>query len=256
MLSHKPWTREGGARLILGLITTICLGALLASLLEQFTGWLSPNERQIYKMLLAALLYQGLALVWIGLFFRDHGVSWRRAFGLQNGGWRRAILIGLVGGVCVLPVARLLLSVSAWLLGELHLMPELQSSVRVMQESVAQRNASETLLLPLQLTWAILAVTVVPIAEETLFRGILYPAMKQRGHPQFALWASAILFAEIHFNLATVLPLTCLALVFTWLYEETDNLLSPIIAHAIFNGANVLFLLFEKEIGRLLRLAP
>jgi membrane protease YdiL (CAAX protease family) len=35
-----------------------------------------------------------------------------------------------------------------------------------------------------------------------------------------------------------------LALVLTWLYEKTDNLLVPIVAHAFFNAVNLILLYF------------
>ena len=61
-------------------------------------------------------------------------------------------------------------------------------------------------------------------------------AVKAAGFPRLALWGTALFFALIHFNLATFLPLLLLALVLTWLYEKTGNLLAPIAAHAAFNA--------------------
>ena len=36
-----------------------------------------------------------------------------------------------------------------------------------------------------------------------------------------------------------------LALALTWLYELTDNLLAPILVHALFNAANLAMLVLE-----------
>ena len=77
-----------------------------------------------------------------------------------------------------------------------------------------------------------------------MFRGILYPVIKQLGHPQLALWGTSLLFATVHMNLASFLPLMVLALVLTALYERTNNLLAPIAAHVLFN---------TLELGLLLR---
>ena len=41
--------------------------------------------------------------------------------------------------------------------------------------------------------------------------------------------------------------LFALALALTWLYERTDNLLAPITAHALFNAANYMVLLWQKS---------
>ena len=88
-----------------------------------------------------------------------------------------------------------------------------------------------------------MAVLVAPIVEEILFRGILYPAIKQIGYPRLAAISTAILFALFHVNLVTFASLTAVALGLIVLYEFTDNLLAPIIAHSIFNASNV-FMIF------------
>ena len=89
-----------------------------------------------------------------------------------------------------------------------------------------------------QVFLAFLAVVVAPVTEELLFRGILYPFIKQRGYPRLALWGTAVLFGALHLNLMTFIPLTFLGLVLAWLYDTTDNLLAPIFAHSLFNTAN------------------
>lgn len=67
---------------------------------------------------------------------------------------------------------------------------------------------------------------------------MLYPACKQTGHPRLALWGAAAFFAASHFNLMSFVPLLFFALVLTLLYEATQNLLAPIVAHATFNAVN------------------
>jgi membrane protease YdiL (CAAX protease family) len=88
----------------------------------------------------------------------------------------------------------------------------------------------------------IILILIAPPAEELLFRGVLYPAIKQRGFPRLALWGSSLAFAAVHVNLATFLPLTLLALVLVWLYERTNNLLAAITTHSLFNALNFLLL--------------
>jgi membrane protease YdiL (CAAX protease family) len=88
--------------------------------------------------------------------------------------------------------------------------------------------------------------------EEALFRGILYPAIKQLGYPRVALWGSSAFFATVHFNMATFLPLLVFAVVLVYLYETFQNLLVPITAHALFNAANFFALIFTDQIDRVL----
>jgi len=66
------------------------------------------------------------------------------------------------------------------------------------------------------------------------------------------LWGTAVIFAAIHMNVATFLPLACLALALALLYERTNNLLASITAHALFNGFNfTLLYLFQEQLDKM-----
>src|SRR5206468_705414 len=96
----------------------------------------------------------------------------------------------------------------------------------------------------------IVAMGLAPVAEELLFRGILYPAVKQAGFPRLALWGTSLLFAAIHVNLMTFVPLLLFALLLAQLYERTGNLLAPLAAHVMFNALNFAkFFFFELKFG-------
>jgi hypothetical protein len=62
------------------------------------------------------------------------------------------------------------------------------------------------------------------------------------------LWGSSALFAAVHFNMVSFLPLLVFALVLVYLYETFQNLLAPIVAHSLFNAANFLMLIFQDQI--------
>ena len=115
----------------------------------------------------------------------------------------------------------------------LRLEPAVQEAVTTLQSTVE---------VPQQIYMAGAAVLLVPVAEELLFRGILYPTIKGLGWPRLAFWGTAILFGAVHMTLMTFVPLTFLGLCLTWLYEKTQNLLAPIFAHSLFNLANLLLL--------------
>ena len=88
---------------------------------------------------------------------------------------------------------------------------------------------------------------IAPVAEEFIFRGILYPFIKQLGWPKLALFGVSFLFALIHVNAPTFVPLFVFALALTWLYERTDRLIAPILAHGLFNGANLIILFAQAR---------
>lgn len=92
-----------------------------------------------------------------------------------------------------------------------------------------------------------MALVAAPIIEEMLFRGIIYPSIKHAGYPKIALWGTSILFSLTHQNMPAFLSLVFFAMVLTWLYERTGNLLTPILAHSFFNAANFIMLLVAKQ---------
>jgi membrane protease YdiL (CAAX protease family) len=120
----------------------------------------------------------------------------------------------------------------------LRLKPEQQQAVQTMEMAVTWRN---------RLALGLVTILLVPVAEEIFFRGILYPWLKQIGFPRLALWGTAVMFAALHMNLVTFVPLMILALVLTSLYERTENLLAPIAAHGLFNAMNFALLYWLQE---------
>lgn len=98
---------------------------------------------------------------------------------------------------------------------------------------------------------AFVALIGAPVVEEILFRGIMYPTIKRAGYPGIALWITAIVFALTHANGAAFISLVFFAVIQSMLYERTGNLLAPILAHGLFNGANFVLLLLEKQFVQL-----
>jgi membrane protease YdiL (CAAX protease family) len=91
-------------------------------------------------------------------------------------------------------------------------------------------------------TLGIVTIGLAPVAEEILFRGILYSWGRRAGYPRLTMWVTSLLFAVVHFNAITMLPLLVLSVVLTLLYERTANLLAPIAAHSFFNALNFVML--------------
>ena len=124
-----------------------------------------------------------------------------------------------------------------------------------MAEGIKQQSGAWIHALRVSVSWGgrrvvgASAVLLVPVAEEVLFRGNLYPAIKQAGFFRLALWGTSLLFALVHANVVIFVPLTVLALILTALYERTNNLLAPITAHAMFNALNFLTVFLQEKIG-------
>jgi membrane protease YdiL (CAAX protease family) len=247
MVSEKPWSMLSVARLFMGVITTLCCGIFLAGSLEKLKLGLSAGQLEFVQMMLLIAFFQGAALVWIALFLYQSNLSWRSAFGLRPRSRIKVIAAGLAVGLIVLPAVWMLQFLSEWAMELMKFKPEAQAAVKELQNGGL--NTAQIVL------FGVFTIVLAPIAEETLFRGILYPSIKQSGHPRWALWGTSVLFSVMHFNVATLLPLLFLALVLVYLYESSDSLLAPIATHSMFNAANFFYLVFGDQIGRLLHIS-
>jgi CAAX protease family protein len=219
-------------------------GMLLAQLISLGLSHVLPGKpivgNKFVQFVINTFTFQGLVLVFIHLFLIFHHSSWRELLGLDRTRWN-TVARGLVAAVIILPVALMLNALCALLLTKIHVTPDQQVSMQALQLSVT---------LGQKIVFGIAAILLAPLAEESMFRGILYPVVKQLGYPRLALFGSSLLFAASHINLMTFLPLFLIALVFVWLLETTDTLIAPILAHASFNAANFVIYINEANIER------
>lgn len=201
------------------------------------TGKDAKAPATIRQVILSAVCFQGATIVLVWRFVREHGLGWVEAFGL-NRFWLRAAVFGMTGMVIFLPVAAILQHFSFNLLERWNINPALQPAVQALQSAGQGWGLA---------VFALVTVVIAPLGEELLFRGVLYPAIKRAGFPKLAAWGSSTLFAVIHLNLAIFLPLLLLALLLVWLYEQTDNLIAPLAAHAFFNAVNLIVFFVSSD---------
>ena len=237
MLSQKPWRAEAVIQLIASVLACLCLGVLTAGLLRQagVAAFKSPDS--FANVLLATLSFQGLVWILIWIFLKQHAVNWRDAFGLRNANLTKSLLLAAGVLVLVLPVVLCLEQASVVVLEKLKWPLEDQRAVELIV------NAKSVWL---RGYLAFFAMVLAPVAEEFIFRGVLFPFVKQLGYPKVAWFGVSFIFALIHVNPPTLLPLFVLALVLTWLYQKTDCLLAPIAAHSLFNTANLVILFTQS----------
>ena len=235
---RKPWELPGFTRQFLLLIFFVYLGLTLGAFVQHYAGR-GPGETGTLRTVVSALSFQGLGLLFVRRFLREHGSTWSDGFGFKTGG-TIALLYGVLAACVFLPVGQFLQMASTALMARLHVTVGVQAPVQALQNSSTWLDFAAL---------GVVTIALAPLAEEILFRGILYPALKQAGFPRLALWGPSLVFAAIHLNLASFLPLLVLALMLTWLYKKTGNLLAPIAAHSLFNVLNfVRFLLDARPV--------
>lgn len=93
-----------------------------------------------------------------------------------------------------------------------------------------------------KLSLVLVAVLLVPVTEEVLFRGGLFRYFRTRIPRWAAIVLTSALFGALHVSwgdhlggLPSFAPLTVLAVVFCLAYERTGSIGATIVAHALFN---------------------
>jgi membrane protease YdiL (CAAX protease family) len=93
------------------------------------------------------------------------------------------------------------------------------------------------------LAFAVTAVVLAPLFEETLFRGVLLPVVARHLGAPWAVLISALVFAIAHLSLAELVPLSVLGVGLGLLRWRTGRLGASVCLHALWNGLTFLNLL-------------
>ena len=235
MLSEKPWRPDLVLRLTAGFYAAMFLGGIVG--LGYREALPDSMNNQLIAFALGAFIYQGVTLVLVHIFLREHKYGWMEAFGFGEPRLGRAIFLGALVSVLVLPVALSLAGLTEQIIRRIGYTPELQQPVKMVMQATSLQQL---------IVHGVAAVIFAPIVEEIIFRGVLYPAAKFRVGPRMALWGVSLLFALTHLNLTALIALTVLGIILTFLYETTGNLVAPIIAHSLFNAVNFAYMVFQR----------
>ena len=161
------------------------------------------------------------------VFARTKGPSLRDVFGLEDAHTQSAIRIGLRSYWTAFPWLFGLLMIVAYVMRMFHI----QQPVEPIQELVfgEQRPAVLGLIV-------LLACTVGPAVEELFFRGVLYPAIRQRTSRLIGMLISGAIFALLHTNIAGFIPIMALGCLLAYLYERTGSIAAPLAVHIVHNS--------------------
>jgi membrane protease YdiL (CAAX protease family) len=244
MLSEKPWKEESVLRLILVLLCCFVGVSMLALVIGKLAGRPATAEPRPLDLALGAISMQSAALIAVHFFLREHGVGWSEFLGVSGRRMGRALLSAIAVSLASLPAALLWNLASAWTMQLIHVEPEMQTSIKMVKASPGVGQLSYL---------AVVTMVSAPFIEETIFRGVLYPAVKRLGYPKAALVGTSLAFAALHGNLMSFVPLAILGIVWALLYEVTDTLLAPMLAHSVFNAVNFLWVIYEVDPLRLFK---
>ncbi len=222
-----------GGFVVLGeLVMPLVLTPLLQGLLKPLSSQPALQQGLLVLGLYSGLMTAPLVLLWSQL--RPHAPR-------PQGGWLQwhwrplasALRRAVVQVLLVLPLVALV----GWVLERLVGDP---GGSNPLLELVL--NSANPLAL---LCFAITALVLAPLFEETLFRGVLLPVLAQRWGGLAAVVISALLFGIAHLSLGELPPLFVLGLGLGWLRLQSGRLGASVLMHSLWNGltfANLLLL--------------
>jgi len=234
-IDPKPWSAQDLVYAAGALLLVLATGGLIVVLALKFTHL--DDDAALPWLLGADMVGRVAVLFGFAAFFRWRKINWRDAIGIQRGSTLRAVVMGAMFFLAVLPlVAGAYVGYS-----KLCSLVGIKDDPQPIADLLASSDSKVVVALIV-----VFAVTIAPVCEEFFFRGFVYPVLKKSWGMGWALTAVSLVFAAIHFHLPTMGPLFVLAIGLGLAYEFTGSLLTPIAMHALFNAANVAMVLYVR----------
>ncbi|MDB4358925.1 CPBP family intramembrane metalloprotease [Verrucomicrobiales bacterium] len=207
----------------------------VASVKMDLNGEVEAPEPSIFSVLFSLISF---GIVWFFVYIIMEWIRNRRIvdwFGLRAMSLPKVVIATIIGGVislviCALFIGHLSQNFLEGVFGPL----DQQEAVQMVQSS----NSVAYLILTI-----VTACIAAPLAEEFLFRGYIYGALKQKTGKLFAMVVVGGIFAAVHGNLPALVPLWAFSILLCISYEITKSLWVPIGIHAIFNATNIVMML-------------
>jgi membrane protease YdiL (CAAX protease family) len=197
---------------------------LLVYIIEYPLGWLEiPNLDSMLGILYFIGVGLGDALVYFGVIWIFLRLI-RRQF--SDLGFvkplKRFILLGFVVGSFLFISIGLLGNILIYIFGT----PVPQSFT----VAVIETNYVWQFVLLL-----LLGGVVAPLKEEMLFRGLIYPPLRQALGRGKGMLVAGLFFATLHFDIVRFIPLFIGGVVLAWLYERSASIWPAVVAHGTWN---------------------
>ncbi len=212
-----PWNLKDVALVIVVVFAgsyglQIMLQPLLVSLL-------SLAGQYLFAGLVQAGFFIGTVLTVIALKYRGS----LRELGLGRVISSVSVKAGVLGGISLF---FLVLVTGAVVSSVISVEPKPQPYVELLSEA----NTPFEVIVPF-LVGGVLA----PVGEEIYFRGFAYPVFKRNLGVWGGIILSGVFFSLMHFDSARFIAIAVGGIGLAWLYESTNSLITPIVAHSVWN---------------------
>jgi membrane protease YdiL (CAAX protease family) len=161
---------------------------------------------------------------------KRHRCSWR-ALGLRSVGWQWLAVVPFVFALLTFSYVLMLRGMVALFGPSVHWPKPLTSTTL----AATHQPILEILVI-------FTGVVLTPLAEELLFRGVLYQALRRTMPVGSAALFSALIFAGMHLSIVLFVPLALMGFVLALLFERSGSLIPTILVHACNNGIILLII--------------
>lgn len=168
----------------------------------------------------SAIVYSALLMTLLAafLFGKGQGLSWHDWQGPRPQSWRRAIALGAVTALAGIAAAAVYVVV-----------------MKLFAVRLPAQEIFAGISLP-ELLWTVPAIVLLaPLAEELLFRRVIFGRFWREDRTIIGAFVSSLLFAVAH-GMPLLIPVFFVhGMLWCWLYRRTGDLLAPMSAHATVN---------------------
>jgi membrane protease YdiL (CAAX protease family) len=223
------FARWGFSHVALVVLAFIVLASASALIVD------ATDTHERFEGLAGLVASAGLFACVVALVFRfAHKLDpdgWR-SLGLRAGGNLRAVAVGVLGLTVALPGMFGAMLAWPWVLDQLGI----EAVPQEVAQLAVQLHGVELAI------FVVLAVLVIPLFEELLFRAFLQPLLVQNLGDRGGVAVTAVVFAGLH-GATAFLPVFVLALVLGSVMLRTQRLSASWLVHALHNGLVLVLLL-------------
>ena len=236
-LRSRPWNLRESGKIML--IMTVLFWFLTLSVQTGYRLYtISENQAMLIHLVMQTLVFYVGGLVLIVSAMKSRGISWRRAFLSERHQFADSVRQGVVFCLAALPPAILLGWLYTQMLVFLGFDPQPQAVITLLAEPGQP--------LWFQVYFILMAVVAAPVVEELLFRGVLLSAVSKHMGLALSVLSVSLLFALMHCNVKSIVPLFIMALAFSLGYVCSGRIVTAMVMHACFNLINVVGVLLVR----------
>ncbi len=231
------WRWQEILAIILLIIIIVVLGSLLLYRLFELTSGRINSEYDflINNALFAALEAIAILLSVYLIGIRRNGLTWQ-AVGLTKASRHWHIIAGLLG-LLILPSIGFIALLIQLALGLPPSNPQLEFLL------------PDKISIPGVLIMLVFGGFILPIAEEILFRGLLYSWLRQTLKLWPAIIISSAAFGMLHGEISIAVATFLMGIILAWIYERSSSLWPAISIHIINNSIKLFILYLLVGIG-------